>query len=288
MFLSTTSVVIMTIGSILTALFIILLLASGKYKEMVEPLDEKEFPAHELYTFGFLVIDLIKYDFNSKKGIEKKREAEIWYGSQFGPYYVRVIQAQKITLSVIIFLFGFIVYGLTCEISILGVFGMMAFAIYYYYDTLIHERLKKRSEELLREFPDMVGELALLTNAGMILREAWRNICDNGDGKLYEFMKEALIDMDNGMSEIDAYNKFGSNCMVPEIKKFTSILVQNMTKGNREFVDVLKSQSGEIWEMHKNHIRQLGEKAASNLLIPIMFMFVGILIMIIVPIFANI
>lgn len=288
MFLSTTSIVIMTIGTILTVLFIILLLASGKYKEMVEPLDEKEFPGHELYTFGFLISDLIKYNFNTKKEIEKKREAEIWYGSQFGPYYVRVIQAQKITLSVIVFLFGFIVYGLCCDMVVIGVFAMMAFAVYYYYDTLIHERLKKRSEELLREFPDMVGELALLTNAGMILKEAWRNISDNGNGKLYEFMKEALIDMDNGMAEIDAYNKFGCNCMVPEIKKFTSILIQNMTKGNREFVEVLKSQSVEIWELHKNHIRQLGEKAASNLLIPIMFMFIGILIMVIVPIFANI
>ena len=93
--------------------------------------------------------------------------------------------------------------------------------------------------------------------------------------------------MNNGVSEIDAMFNFGSRCIIPEIKKFTSTIIQGMTKGNSELTAMLQEQSKEVWELKKQLVRREGEKAASKLLIPICVMFVGILIMIIVPIFTN-
>ena len=72
-----------------------------------------------------------------------------------------------------------------------------------------------------------------------------------------------------------------------DIKKFTSMLIQGMNKGNRELTEMMKEQSREIWNIRRNLIKQQGEKAASKLLIPMCIMFIGILIMIIVPIFSN-
>lgn len=93
--------------------------------------------------------------------------------------------------------------------------------------------------------------------------------------------------MNNGVSEIDAMFNFGSRCIIPEIKKFTSTIIQGMTKGNSELTAMLQEQSKEVWQLKKQLVRREGEKAASKLLIPICVMFVGILIMIIVPIFTN-
>lgn len=50
---------------------------------------------------------------------------------------------------------------------------------------------------------------------------------------------------------------------------------------------MLRKQSSEVWESRKHQVRQLGAKASSKLLFPICIMFIGILIMIMVPIFAN-
>ena len=93
--------------------------------------------------------------------------------------------------------------------------------------------------------------------------------------------------MNNGQSEIDAIYGFGNRCIIPEIKKFTSTIIQGLTKGNRELVAMLQEQSKEVWQMKKQLVRREGEKAASKLLIPICIMFLGILIMILVPIFTN-
>ena len=44
-------------------------------------------------------------------------------------------------------------------------------------------------------------------------------------------------------------------CSIPEIKKFTSTLVQGMTKGNHELVMLLKEQSKEAWETRKFNVK---------------------------------
>ena len=49
----------------------------------------------------------------------------------------------------------------------------------------------------------------------------------------------------------------------------------------------LAEMSREMWEEKKNLVRQKGETAGTKLLLPIGLIFIGILIMIIVPIFAN-
>ena len=121
----------------------------------------------------------------------------------------------------------------------------------------------------------------------MILKEAWVEIAYGGEGVIYTEMQTAVNEMNNGVAEVDAIYNFGSRCMIPEIKKFTSTIMQGITKGNRELSEMLQSQSKEVWDLKRHLVRREGEKAASKLLIPICVMFLGILIMILVPIFTN-
>jgi len=100
-------------------------------------------------------------------------------------------------------------------------------------------------------------------------------------------MQRVSVNINNGVSEVDAYSEFGTRCSAPEIKKFTSTVVQGLLKGNSELVEMIKQQSREIWDAKRHRVKQQGEKAAGKLLIPICIMFVGILIMVIVPIFTN-
>ena len=158
---------------------------------------------------------------------------------------------------------------------------------YYYFGTVTANKILKRSEEMLSDFSEVISKLALLTNAGMILREAWEEIAYTGDTSLYIEMQKTVDEMNNGIAEVDAVYNFGKRCIIPEIKKFASTIVQGIVKGNSELTIMLMEQSKEVWAAKKQNVRRQGEKAASKLLIPICIMFAGILIMILVPIFAN-
>ena len=287
MFISVHSLVIMGIGTLVTIFFLIMLITSGKYDMYLETLDSKEYPFFQLYGVGFRINDLIRMDFSRKSERKRRQQLALLKGDQLAEYYLRVNAAERTTFASLCIVASFILYGISQEIMILVIligFGALA---YYYVSTIPEETVKKRTGAILDEFADVVSKLALLVNAGMILREAWEMIAYSGEGELYDEMRLVCENINNGMSEIDAYTEFGTRCTAPEIKKFTSTIIQGVVKGNRELVEMIKMQSREMWNSKQHRVRQQGEKAASKLLIPTCIMFVGVLIMIIVPIFAN-
>ena len=287
MFINTASIIMMIIATVLTFVFIIFLLAGIKNNNMIAPLDSKEFPLCEIYGAGFVLLAILKYRFTSKTERKRRQQIALIYGEQHSEYYLRVNAAERVTLSFLLVVLGFVFYGLTSEYLIVGVFLMFAFTAYYYISHLPQTTLEKKSTQILSDFADVASKLALLVNAGMIMREAWEKVAYTGESELYQEMQRVCVNMRNGVSEIDAYTEFGTRCTSPEIKKFTSTIVQGLVKGNRELVEMIKQQSREIWEAKRHRVKQQGEKAASKLLIPICIMFIGIIIMIVIPIFSN-
>ncbi len=284
--LSEINLAMLIIASALTLIWILFFFMGQKYNSMFEPLNEKEYPLKEIYGFGYGILEMIHYKYKSKGDRLLRTELEILYGGKYVEYYLRVIHSQQLTMAITLFVLAFYFYPLA-GVAPFVVFLMFAGLAYYYFGNLPKEKLEKRSQEMLHDFSDVVSKLALLTNAGMVLGEAWAEVAYAGETTIYKEMQNAVIEMNNGVAEVDAIYNFGSRCILSEIKKFTSTIIQGITKGNRELSEMLQAQSKEVWELKKQLVRREGEKAASKLLIPIFIMFAGVLIMIIVPLFAN-
>ena len=281
--------IIVLINFVLLGFWIFLFLKGNKYKDFIEPLNNKDFFFKDLYGIGFCFMDLIKYKYKSKRDIKLRSQIEILYGgAKYASYYLRVIYAQSVTIGLTLLVLGFSLYGLSGgEFLVVLVMTVLSAVLFYYCTKLTQRKILSRNEELLSEFANVVSKLALLTNAGMILHDAWRQVAESGEGVMYDEMKKACIDMDNGISETEALRLFGLRCIIPEIKKFTSTITQGLSKGNAELSVELQKQSKELWMLKKQSVKRQGEVAANKLMIPIVIMFVGILIMVIIPIFAN-
>ena len=279
--------IIMIMGAVFLVVWLIFYFKGLKYNEMFDVLVEKEYPFKEIYGLGYAVMETLRYGYKTKSDRKLRQELDVLYGHKYAEYYLRVIHSQQVTIAMTVFVLSFAFYGLTSE-PLAFVIGIVFSGLaYYYYGTAVQKKIQKRSEEMLHDFSEVVSKLALLTNAGMILREAWQEIAFTGNTTIYKEMQIAVSDMNNGVSEVDAIYSFGSRCIIAEIKKFTSTIIQGLVKGNSELTAMLQEQSKEVWQMKKQLVRREGEKAASKLLIPICIMFVGILIMILIPIFTN-
>jgi tight adherence protein C len=250
-------------------------------------LETKQHPLKKFYGIGFRFLDLIHYKYNSYQDNKRIGQAKIVFGERFGEYYYRVNVAEKFTYAITCIMISPILGPLTGN-NLFSLFGIVAAAFMYYYaDTKITDVIKKRENELSRDFADMVSKLALLINAGMITREAWEEISYTGEGTVYEEMRNAVVEMNNGVSEIDAYLHFGDRCAVPFVKKFTSMLSQNLTKGNKELVNFLKAESELSWEEKKHYVKRKGEAASNKMMIPLGMILVGVFVMILVPVLGN-
>lgn len=279
--------IIFAFGAVVLILWLICFVRGLKNADLFDTLEEKEFPFKEIYFVGYEVLNMLRYQYKSKHIRKLRKELSVLYGNKYADYYVRVIFAQKVTLSFTLAVLSFFMYGLTDELMGGVIVLMFAGLAYYYYGTVTEKKILKRSEEMLNDFSNVVSKLALLTNAGMIMREAWEEVAFTGESSLYKEMQTAVNEMNNGVAEVDALYNFGLRCIIPEIKKFTSTIIQGIIKGNSELTGMIRQQSKEVWNAKKQNVRRQGEKAASKLLIPILIMFVGILIMIIIPIFTN-
>lgn len=288
MFITAFDIVCIIGGGISAFLWIVLLLYGRKYDKMFSALSEDEFKGKELYSTGYAFMNLIHYNYKSKRDRTLRQQLEILYEKKYVEYYLRVLYAQGATVMLLFCVLSFTFYGISGEAIMVPLMWVFGATLFYYCITSPQKKIDARSAEMLGDFADVVAKLALLTNAGMILREAWDLISKSGETAFYKEMKLAMTDMNNGISDSEAIRRFGVRCMIPEAKKFSSTIVQGIQMGNKELSAMLQQQSGEVWNLRKQNARREGEKAAGKLMIPIFIMFFGILIMIVIPIFANI
>jgi tight adherence protein C len=157
--------------------------------------------------------------------------------------------------------------------------------VFYAPDRELDERIKKRNFYIQYDFPDFLNKLVLLINAGMTIPRAWEKIVHDRKNMtpLYEELNITYLEIRNGKAELAAYEDFARRCRMKEITKFITIVIQNLRKGNGELVPLLKLQSNECWQLRKNMAKKLGEEASTKLVLPLMIMFVGILVIVILP-----
>ncbi len=286
-FLSIFDIIVMIVGIALLVIWILILVQSSKYNSLFENLDKSQFPLFEFYSMGYFLLEKTNYDYKSKKDRTLRKNMEVLYGEKYADYYLRVVHSQQLTFAMLVFVLAFILYGVSGEVSVLV--AMIAFSplVYLYFGSKITTQIQERSDELLSQFSEVVSKLALLTNAGMILREAWEEVAYSEDGVIYQEMITAVEEMNNGVSDIEAIRRFGSRCMIPEIKKFTTTIIQGLTKGNNELVIMLQKQSSEVWNLKRQIVKRKTAQSESKIMIPMLIMLLGVLIMIMIPIFTN-
>jgi tight adherence protein C len=145
-------------------------------------------------------------------------------------------------------------------------------------------KLKKRRAEIMSDFPQVVSELALLTSSGMEILPAWAKVAGERSGVLYGEMRQTAQEiLENGVNPSAALEMFIRRCGTKETARLGTSILQNLERGNAELSNFLIGLSAEAWEERKHSARRMGASAQSKLLIPIMMIFIGILILVIVP-----
>lgn len=276
-------------GSLLAILFMVQMRKGKKFEPLVENLDSNIYPFNALYIVGFAWSSTKLLRLKGKTALDLIQQASMLYEPQYAEYYANVVWAQMLTLvhlfAAVTFMMAGIMYDNATFMLIVGFFMCALIAACSLQN--MKNKLSKRTEECERQLPEVVSTMAVLVNSGMVLREAWNRVAENGIGAFYELMRRTSENMRNGYSDAEALLLFGKTSNSTEIKKFTSALLQSMEKGGAELSVFLARQSSELWSTKRQHMLQSGEKAATKLLLPIVLIFVGIIIIVITAAFAG-
>lgn len=258
-----------------------------RYDQIIDTIDRNTYRMPEIFFIGFRIMEIIGFDIKSETNRKKvKNMAEI-YGKKYAEYYLYVMTGAQISYAITILPIGILV-AVIANRPVAMLFGIaLAVLAVVYLSEEFKDKLNERRSELLMQFPQVLSKMTLLVNSGMVLREAWQKVSMSGTGILYSEMQLTSTELQNGISEWDAYYAFGERCALKEMKKFAAVVTQGLSKGSSELTMILKDMSDEMWETKKNLVKRKGEASASKLLGPTAMIFVGILIMIIAPILGG-
>ena len=156
-------------------------------------------------------------------------------------------------------------------------------------------KAKQRREELTRQYPGMISKFTMLLGTGTTVKNAWEKIVQNyemqkeqlGKQAVYEEMLLTYHEIQSGISELEAYEKFGKRCGVTLYVKFGAMLAQNLRKGSKGISEILRMEAIQSFENRKSTAKRLGEEAGTKLLMPMMGMLLVVLVMVMVPAFLT-
>lgn len=280
-------IVVLAFGLILLILWLGLYFSGKKHEQMFEQLDPKDYPMGDTYFVGYALTLKLKLEYKNKASRKLRKELSVLYEPKYTDYYLRVVQSMRLTMALTVACFAAPIYFLSDNLLLFVLLLAGAGGAYYYYGTAMGQLIEKRADEVLTDFSEVVSKLALLVNSGMIVSDAWVRVADSGDRTLYREMNRSVEEMNNGKPFTDALYTFAQRSLLPEVKKFASTLIQGVAQGNTDLAPMLTQQSKEIWDLKKHVVRRKGELANNKLLLPMCLTFIGILIMIMVPIFTN-
>lgn len=174
---------------------------------------------------------------------------------------------------------------------------LIVFMVIYIQDQKLIDATKKREKQIILDYPEMINKFVLLLGAGMTVGATFERICNEYQKKregrekelhyVYEEMILVLREIDNGVSQHRAYEHFGQRMRRMEYLKFSTLISQNLKKGNDTILELLQLEAVEAFERRKEYAKKQGEEAGTKLLFPMILMMVLVMGIIMIPAFMT-
>ncbi len=175
---------------------------------------------------------------------------------------------------------------------IMAVFAIVGVVIYTASEKDLTSRTERKKENMRKSYPKILRQLALYIGAGMTVKAAFTRIADDAPEKggefVFEEMKIACLEMKQGISETQVYERFGKRTGLSEYIKLSGLLSQNLKRGNPGFTGRLKEEAYRSMHERLLESRKAGEKAQTKLLAPMMMMLAVVMVMIMMPAMTGI
>jgi len=171
-----------------------------------------------------------------------------------------------------------------------------AFLIFLSGNRGVERSLAERNRELLRDYPEIVHKLALYMGAGMTIRNAFGKMGEDykkrKTSKKKQYVYEEIVllchELQSGISETEAYAHLGKRCRLQPYMKLSTLLSQNLRKGNGDLLSKLRQEAETAFEERKNRAKKAGEEAGTKLLLPMMMMLCIVMVLIMIPAYFTI
>ncbi len=171
-----------------------------------------------------------------------------------------------------------------------------AVMVFFLLDKDLHGQMEERQKRLHREYSEIVHKLVLYVGAGMTIRGTFQKLAGDYEAKCreggksspaYEEILYTCRELHSGVSEGLAYEHFGRRTGLQEYIRLSTLLAQNLKRGNSTLLDRLREEAEKSAEERLQQSKKLGEEAGTKLLVPMVLMLAVVMVVIMIPAMSS-
>jgi tight adherence protein C len=252
----------------------------------VEPLDKKEYSLRDFFYAGFALMNLTRYSYD--RGVDRmlRRDLAELHPKEYVEFYLRVTWAQAASNLLLGLLLAAMLFGagggdvayLTVGILLAGVLAWAAF-----HD--VRRRVQSRHAQIAMDLPDLTNQILILSGAGLTLRAAILKIAQEMPPvtPLYQMLAQVAEKLDHGATDEEALDVLTTQCNMLEMRRFVSVILQNMHRGGTDVLTALREIGKELWNARRAAAQQIAEETSTKLLFPMMLMLLAVILLVAAP-----
>lgn len=158
----------------------------------------------------------------------------------------------------------------------------------YYASTYLLKTQASREKKIVEsQISDLLTGLVLSLRAGMLLDAAWMEVSQDKEGPLYEEMRRVSRMRKEGVGFNQAYLSFGGRYQLDILKDFSQLMIQNVELGGSELARGIDQLRRKETREKINRLNKEADRAQEQMLLPSLLQFIGILLLLIVPLFGQ-
>jgi len=164
-------------------------------------------------------------------------------------------------------------------------------------DRKIKDEALGRKKQMEYDHPNILNQYTLYYTAGMNPRSIWYAMCKRYEESIgishknkryaYDEMLSARNKMEEGCSELAAYDGFAARCDDIRYRSFISFVKQAVVKGNEGLSEILYSEMDKAMREKNNRVKKQASEAETKLLLPMFMMLIVVLVIVMLPAFIG-
>jgi len=173
-----------------------------------------------------------------------------------------------------------------------GAAVLVAVVIFFMSDKDLEKKVNEKKTRMKREYSEIVRKLALYVGAGMTVRASFRKIAidaiERGEkNPIYMEMMFTCRELKSGISEEEAYERFGRRTGVQKYIQMSTLLQQNIKRGSANLLGRLREEAENAAIERLQACRKRGEEASTKLLVPMVLILLVVMVVIMMPAFSS-
>jgi hypothetical protein len=174
---------------------------------------------------------------------------------------------------------------------VLPILFICAFLVYRQRYSLLDKKIEARNSSIRSNFPDFLGKLILLIQAGMVVTGAIDRICDGYRDVRREGEENALYEELCGMNHrmkasnsglTQEFRDLAMRSGIKEVQRFSAILSDNINKGSL-LSEKLARERDALWNLRKKLSEEKGKLAETKLTFPMVIQLLVIILITVAP-----